>query len=215
MRHAAALPVLLAILLLLLQPAKALYFYLDGSDQKCFIEELPLETTVIGTFKAEQYSEPSQRWEDSKDGVQIFVEVHGRRVINNKASAKGKFTFTTSEAGDHAICFTTAGNGWFAHSKTKVFLDLMFGDAEHDMTETKKEVLSGTAQVVRDLNSRVHAIRREQQYQREREAEFRDTSERTNSRVVWWTFAQIGVLITTCLWQIRHLKSFFITKKLV
>lgn len=49
-------------------------------------------------------------------------------------------------------------------------------------------------------------IRREQQYQREREAAFRDLSESTNSRAVWYTVAQIGVLIATCVWQMRHLK---------
>jgi cell division protein YceG involved in septum cleavage len=26
----------------------ALYFYLEGSEQKCFIEELPKDTTVLG-----------------------------------------------------------------------------------------------------------------------------------------------------------------------
>lgn len=49
----------------------------------------------------------------------------------------------------------------------------------------------------------------------EREAEFRDQSESTNSRVVWWTIAQIVVLGVTCLWQMRHLKGFFEAKKLV
>jgi p24 family protein alpha len=59
------------------------------------------------------------------------------------------------------------------------------------------------------------AIRREQQYQREREAEFRDTSESVNSRVIWWTIIQIIVLGVTGVWQMRHLKHFFQTKKLV
>lgn len=49
-------------------------------------------------------------------------------------------------------------------------------------------------------------IRREQQYQREREADFRDLSEVTNSRAVWYSVAQIVVLIVTCAWQLRHLK---------
>lgn len=49
-------------------------------------------------------------------------------------------------------------------------------------------------------------IRREQQYQREREAAFRDLSEDTNSRAVWYTLAQMGVLIATCVWQLRHLR---------
>lgn len=68
---------------------------------------------------------------------------------------------------------------------------------------------------VRELNGRVQNIRREQQYQREREAEFRDTSELTNSRVVYWTVAQLVVLGVTAFWQLKHLQGFFISKKIV
>ena len=49
-------------------------------------------------------------------------------------------------------------------------------------------------------------VRREQQYQREREANFRDLSEVTNSRAVWYSIAQIIVIVATCTWQLRHLK---------
>ena len=49
-------------------------------------------------------------------------------------------------------------------------------------------------------------IRREQQYQREREADFRDLSEMLNGRAVWYSLAQILVLVVTCAWQLRHLR---------
>jgi p24 family protein alpha len=48
----------------------------------------------------------------------------------------------------------------------------------------------------------------------EREAEFRDQSEATNSRVVRWTLIQLGVLGVTCAWQLSHLRAFFIKQKL-
>lgn len=48
----------------------------------------------------------------------------------------------------------------------------------------------------------------------EREAEFRDQSEHTNSRVVRWTLIQLVVLGVTCVWQLSHLRSFFIKQKL-
>jgi hypothetical protein len=59
---------------------------------------------------------------------------------------------------------------------------------------------------LRDLNIKIEDIRREQQYQREREADYRDLSETTNSRAVWYSIAQIVVLILTCAWQLRHLR---------
>jgi hypothetical protein len=39
---------LLAGLALLASQAQALYFYIDGPSQKCFFEELPKDTLVVG-----------------------------------------------------------------------------------------------------------------------------------------------------------------------
>jgi hypothetical protein len=48
-----------------------------------------------------------------------------------------------------------------------------------------------------------------------REERFRQTSESTNKRVLWWSLAQTGVLVVMGFWQMKHLKSFFEAKKLV
>lgn len=48
-----------------------------------------------------------------------------------------------------------------------------------------------------------------------REERFRQTSESTNKRVLWWSLAQVIVLVSMGFWQMRHLKTFFETKKLV
>ena len=41
-------PSLLVGLALLASQAQALYFYIDGPSQKCFFEELPKDTLVVG-----------------------------------------------------------------------------------------------------------------------------------------------------------------------
>jgi hypothetical protein len=64
---------------------------------------------------------------------------------------------------------------------------------------------------LRDLNIKIEDIRREQQYQRERESDYRDLSESTNSRAVWYSIAQIVVLLSTCAWQLRHLRVSIMT----
>jgi hypothetical protein len=56
---------------------------------------------------------------------------------------------------------------------------------------------------------------KEQNYQRYREERFRATSESTNQRVLWWSLAQLIVLVIAGFWQMRHLKGFFEAKKLV
>ncbi|KAF9065330.1 emp24/gp25L/p24 family/GOLD-domain-containing protein [Rhodocollybia butyracea] len=58
--------------------------------------------------------------------------------------------------------------------------------------------VSEVATKVRDLNQKLNDIRMEQRYQREREADYRDWSESTNSRAVWYSVVQIAVLILMC-----------------
>lgn len=41
-------------LALLVAQAQALYFYIDGPVQKCFFEELPKDTLVVGTHKTDR-----------------------------------------------------------------------------------------------------------------------------------------------------------------
>lgn len=128
-------------------------------------------------------------------------------VVRSRGPHDGRFTFTSHEAGDHSICLSTNYTaGWLSANKhIKLYLDIVVGatkrDVEHDRTHVGE-----VASRIRELNERLGAIRREQQYQREREAQFRDLSESTNSRAVWYTLAQIVVLIATCTWQLRHLK---------
>ncbi|TPX53337.1 hypothetical protein SeMB42_g00841 [Synchytrium endobioticum] len=123
-------------------------------------------------------------------------------------------TWRIPPSASKSLCSSSNASSWFTMSRIKLHLDLTIGDDEAAAAKPK-EVISDLARRVRELNHRVAAVRREQQYQRERESEFRDTSESTNGRVVNWALVQLVVLGLTCLWQLRHLKSFFIAKKLV
>ena len=77
-----------------------------------------------------------------------------------------------------------------------------------------KDKMGEVVQKVKDLNARLQDVRREQVFQREREAEFRDQSESVNSKVVRWLLIQLFVLSLTCAWQLSYLRAFFIKQKL-
>lgn len=95
----------------------------------------------------------------------------------------------------------------------KVELDMAIGETSQ-IESTDKGKMEDIVSKVRDLNGRLGDIRREQVFQREREAEFRDQSETTNAKIVRWTLVQLVVLGVTCAWQLSHLRSFFIKQKL-
>ena len=94
-----------------------------------------------------------------------------------------------------------------------MYLDIQVGSAKHDASADLTHV-STLAGKLRELNNKVADIQREQKYMREVEATFRDASERTNSRAVYWSLGQIGVLIGAGWWQMRYLRGYFGEKKL-
>ncbi|KAG6843118.1 hypothetical protein H0H87_007674, partial [Tephrocybe sp. NHM501043] len=203
------------LLLLLAATAHALHFYLDANQKRCFIEELPTDTVVEGSYRAVEWSEGTQAYATNPD-LGIIVEVTESEtydtLVKTTGPPEGRFTFTSHDAGDHSICLSTNYTSWFSHTHIRLYLDIVVGttktDVEHDRTH-----VSGLASKVRDLNVKLEEIRREQQYQREREADYRDLSEATNARAVWYSVAQIVVLVATCAWQLRHLKRFFEDRK--
>jgi p24 family protein alpha len=126
-------------------------------------------------------------------------------VVKTKGPSDGRFTFTSHESGDHSICISTNYTSWFSNTHIRLYLDIVVGTTKPDVDHDRGHI-SQLAAKVRDLNLKLEDIRREQQYQREREADFRNLSESTNSRAVWYSVAQIAVLVGTCIWQLRHLK---------
>lgn len=115
------------------------------------------------------------------------------------------FTFTSHEAGDHSICLSTNYTSWFSHTHIRLYLDIVVGSTRPNVEQDRSHV-SELSSKLRNLNQKLEDIRREQQYQREREADYRDLSEATNARAVWYSIAQIVILLGTCAWQLRHLK---------
>ncbi|KAI9829361.1 MAG: emp24p/erv25p- protein [Phylliscum demangeonii] len=220
-------PLLLVLALVWLTAVPAvqcLHFYMDGNSPRCFYEELPKNTHVVGQYKGEEHNTNSQKYE-THDGLNLFISVdevfnNNHRVVSQRGSAQGRFMFTAVEAGEHKICFTpstTSAAGWLSGGAgtagVKLTLDLAIGDTSA-IESTDKGKIQDIASKVRDLNERLQSIRREQVFQREREAEFRDQSESTNARVVRWTLVQLAVLGVTCAWQLSHLRAFFIKQKL-
>ncbi|GIC91183.1 emp24/gp25L/p24 family protein [Aspergillus udagawae] len=205
-------------------PANALYFYMDGRQTKCFFEDLPKDTLVVGNFKTEVINQQSNTYSvDPSLKMLITVDEtfdNDHRVVSKRDGHAGRFTFSAADAGQHRICLTPDTNaaigGWLSGAPAgavRVNLDIAIGETSKIETEDKDK-MKDIVQKVKDLNGRLQDIRREQVFQREREAEFRDQSEATNGRVVRWTLIQLAVLSATCAWQLSHLRSFFIKQKL-
>jgi len=175
-----------------------------------------MDTIVEGHYRALEWSEKTQQYVENPE-LGVLVEVDeldtGHNVVRTRGPSDSRFTFTSHEAGDHSICLSsTYGAGWFGSTHIRLYLDIVVGHTKADPEHDRSHVSQLSAKL-RDLNQKLEDVRREQQYQREREVNFRNLSEVTNSRAVWYSIAQIVVLLGTCVWQLRHLKRFFEDRK--
>ena len=65
---------LLVVLAGLACTCSGLYFPIKESETKCFIEELPIETMVVGKYRCQAQNKDGS-FKDSSPGVGIHVEV--------------------------------------------------------------------------------------------------------------------------------------------
>ncbi|XP_017783386.1 PREDICTED: transmembrane emp24 domain-containing protein eca-like [Nicrophorus vespilloides] len=206
-------------LISLLEFTNGLYFHIGETERKCFIEEIPDETNVIVNYKVELYDPRSGGFMPSSPGIGMHVEVRDpddKIILSRVYSSEGRISFTSHTPGEHVICMYSNSTAWFSGSQLRVHLDIQVGEHAVNYGDVvQKEKLSELQLRIRQLLDQVEQITKEQNYQRYREERFRQTSESTNSRVLWWSVTQTAVLIVMGAWQMKHLKSFFEAKKLV
>lgn len=206
------------LLPLLLQTCAAFYFYVNGADRKCFYKELSQGTLLIGKYTVESFDNRINDYRKSDDlGIVIDVEEtfdDDHRVVHQKGTGGGEFTFTAIDSGDHRVCFQPQSGGWLAKLKVKINVDFTVGEASA-LDLKNEEVVNSLILKVHGLVSKVNDIKREQNLHREREAQFRDLSEAVNLHVTNWSILQLLILGGTCAWQLHHLRTFFVKQKLV
>jgi len=200
--------------------ASALYFHISDTERKCFIEEIPDETNVIVNYKVELYDPRSGGFMPSSPGIGMHVEIRDpddKALLSRVYSSEGRISFTSHTPGEHVICmYSNATAKWFSGSQLRIHMDIQVGEHAINYGDVvQKEKLSELQLRIRQLLDQVEQITKEQNYQRYREERFRQTSESTNSRVLWWSITQTCILLAMGAWQMKHLKGFFEAKKLV
>uniref|UniRef100_A0A2K5QG19 GOLD domain-containing protein n=1 Tax=Cebus imitator TaxID=2715852 RepID=A0A2K5QG19_CEBIM len=199
----------------------AFYFHAGEREEKCLIEDIPSDTLVTGTFKIQQWDTGRHMFLESAPGLGMFVTIttYNDEVILSKLyGPQGTFYFTSHSPGEHIICLESNSTKLvsFGGSRLRIHLDIRVG--EHDLDSAiaqAKDKVNELTFELEHLIEQIEQIVKEQNYQRDREENFRMISEDTNSNVLWWAFAQILIFISVGIFQMKYLKDFFIAKKLV
>ncbi|KAK2994844.1 hypothetical protein RJ640_026041 [Escallonia rubra] len=148
----------------------------------------------------------------------FFLQVtspYGNNLHHQENVTHGQFAFTTTEGGNYLACFWIDGN----HQRSKgvtVSLDWRTGIAAKDWESVaRKEKIEGIELELRKLEGIVEAIGENLIYLKSREAEMREVSETTNTRVAMFSIMSLAVCFAVSVLQLVYLKTFFRKKKLI
>ncbi|MCH1921846.1 emp24/gp25L/p24 family protein, partial [Shewanella sp. A3A] len=128
-----ALRAALGGLLLMAVGARGRYFHIGETEKRCFIEEIPDETMVIGNYRTQLWDKQSESFLPSTPGLGMHVEVKdpdGKVVLSRQYGSEGRFTFTSHTPGEHQICLHSNSTrmALFAGGKLRVHLDIQVGE---------------------------------------------------------------------------------------
>ncbi|KAJ6795355.1 transmembrane emp24 domain-containing protein p24delta3-like [Iris pallida] len=187
----------------------AVWLDLPPSGTKCVSEEIQPNVVVLADYSVVH--------EGAHSDVTIASKVtspYGDTLHHKEKVKTDQFAFTTTQPGNYLVCFwiDSAEKGVGA----SVNLDWRIGIAAKDWDSVaRKEKLEGVQLELAKLTAVVEAIHENLEYLKDREADMREVSEKTNSRVAWFSIMSLGLCIVVSALQLWHLKSFFQKKKLI
>ncbi|KAG0308574.1 p24 complex component [Dissophora globulifera] len=184
-----------------LQSVSAFNIVVPAQDRRCFFENLDKDDWLHGSF---------QVGEGGHLDIDFWMtDPSGTLVEDATKSASGTYHYQAKTSGKYEYCFSNAFS-----TVTEKSVAFNFGvvkpfkeDPTHKVDPLENEI--------RELAAGVQEIRNEQEYTLARERTHRNTAESTNSRVVWWSLFQSGILFLVCVFQITYLKRFFEVKRVV
>ena len=66
----------------------SLYFHIRETERKCFIEEVPDETLVVGKYKVQIFDKDTNAYQPTPSGIGMHVEVKDpeQKIVLSKVS---------------------------------------------------------------------------------------------------------------------------------
>jgi len=161
----------------------------------------------------------SDKGDISEDEVGIYATVYEPQSmsmpVKHWMESQGSVIFTSTHSGEHQFCFYAAvRDPDSVRFRIEIHVEAGHQAIDYDNV-AKVEHLSLVEVELRKIHDRVQEVYRERLYQREREEAFRNTSESTNSRVMWWSILELVIIVALNVVQVEMLKKFFRKKKIL
>lgn len=171
---------------------------------------------VLVHYKSPDQGELPHEQEAQAKHVGPHLEVFSDKgkVFEGRTEQSGRFAFTTLENGEHRLCFSVVGQSLGQDFRLHVEITQGLPYIDYDAL-AKKNHLSAMELKVRKLKDEIERVSNEQNYFREREHRFRQTTDSTNFRAKWLSIFQIGGMLLVTSIQLGYLRNYFLSKKIV
>jgi len=144
-----------------------------------------------------------------------IVGPDGKVIYQGDRETNGKYTFAAYETGTYTYCFS---NQMSTVTPKVVMFTMEISEAPSGTPGAPGEQEAGHTKLddmIRELSGGLIGIKHEQEYMHIRDRIHRDINESTNSKVVWWSIFEAGILVLMTVGQIYYLKRFFEVKRVV
>ncbi|XP_034038179.1 transmembrane emp24 domain-containing protein 9-like [Thalassophryne amazonica] len=185
----------------------SLYFHIGDGEQKCFIEEIPDETTLIGYYRIQWYDQQREREPMDAQDLSVFVQVKDpddMMVLSRVCNAEGSFTFMSQTPGQHHICLHSASSPFSLFSSggiLTVHLDIRIGEHTNNYTQIEaEEKLSKLQLRVRQLAAQVEHIQKGLDYYRLQERHWLKVDHNIHVLLFWWSFVRSLYVVVIIIW---------------
>ncbi|CAH2047105.1 unnamed protein product [Thlaspi arvense] len=193
----------------LMPVCEAVWLNIPHTGTKCVSEEIQSKVVVLADYLV------------ISDEHSVFPTVsvkvtspYGNLLHQSENTTHGQFAFTTQESGTYLACFEAVGK--IHANDISINLDWKTGIAAKDWDSiAKREKIEGVELELKKLEGAVEAIHEHLLYLRNKEADMRIVSEKTNSRVAWYSIMSLAICIVVSGLQILYLKQYFERKKLI
>lgn len=187
--------------------SEGIWLNLPSTGTKCVSEEIQNNVVVVADYVVIDEQGQAPPTVSAK-----VTSPYGNSLYHQENATHGQFAFTTNEIGSYVACFWVDNN----HQSATLNLDWKIGIAAKDWDSVaKKEHIEGVELELRKLEAAVEAIHENLLYLKNREADMREVSEKTNARVAWLSIMSLSVGVVASLFQVWHLKRYFQKKKLI
>ncbi|KAJ3433157.1 transmembrane emp24 domain-containing protein a [Anaeramoeba flamelloides] len=185
-------------LIFLLPIVSGFSFNVSPSKEQCFYENVKKDEFIQSQFQVVK---------GAKLDINFKITTASGRLIHYvDRKQEEKFVFVAQNTDVYKFCFDNS----MSHINSKdISFDLKLGAHNTDTKLATQEDLTPLENKVLGLVDKISDVSLQQKYLKIREKVHRNTTESTNSRILWWSFFELFLLVCASFAQIWYVRRYF------